>query len=80
MYIASTCKYHSKRYHCCRLPFLKEKVSDEVTYAPCVIETLSLLGRMINSTNLSVQRAIVTSVRTLYEGEATDQANVPDSE
>lgn len=72
----ANCFFIIALYGYCRLPFLKEKMSDEVTFAPCVIETLSLLGRIAN-TSPNVRQHIISSVRTLYEGSNSDEVEIP---
>ena len=61
-----------------RFPFLKEKMSDEATFTPCVIETLSLLGRMVVTTSARVCCQIASSVGCLYEGKGTDEVQLPE--
>ena len=62
-----------------RLPFLKEKMSDEATFAPCVIEIFSLFGRMISeSTYHTVRQEIITTVGDFYEGKNANEIQLPD--
>lgn len=60
-----------------RLPFLKEKMSDEVTYATNVIELLTLLGSMI-STHPGVRQQIISTIREFWEGgDSEGDVDVP---
>ena len=50
-----------------RYPFLKEKASDETMYAPAVVETLVMLGRVLLCTSSRpVCEQTATSLATLY--------------
>ncbi|XP_068431375.1 cilia- and flagella-associated protein 69-like isoform X2 [Clinocottus analis] len=50
----------------CRLPFLKEKSSDELTYAQDVIEFLSHLGYLMRVSHAEVRQQIVETVKSFY--------------
>lgn len=55
----------------CGLPFLKEKASDENTYAPQVIEALSTLGKLVCINNESVRAEVARAVAAF----STEQPN-----
>ncbi|XP_042362598.1 cilia- and flagella-associated protein 69-like [Plectropomus leopardus] len=50
----------------CRLPFLKEKTSDELNYAQDVIEFLSHMGCLMRVSDAEVRQHIVETVKSLY--------------
>uniref|UniRef100_A0A674CWU4 Cilia and flagella associated protein 69 n=1 Tax=Salmo trutta TaxID=8032 RepID=A0A674CWU4_SALTR len=50
----------------CRLPFLKEKTSDEVTYAQTVKESLSQMGFLMRVPNADVRNQICHSIISVY--------------
>ncbi|XP_060916476.1 cilia- and flagella-associated protein 69-like [Labrus mixtus] len=50
----------------CGLPFLKEKSSDELTYAKDVIEFLSHMGCLMRVSDVEVRQQIVESVKIFY--------------
>ncbi|XP_051247267.1 cilia- and flagella-associated protein 69-like isoform X2 [Dicentrarchus labrax] len=50
----------------CRLPFLKEKTSDELKYAQDVVEFLSHLGCLMRVSDAEVRQQIVESVKSFY--------------
>ncbi|XP_023831173.1 cilia- and flagella-associated protein 69 isoform X2 [Salvelinus sp. IW2-2015] len=50
----------------CRLPFLKEKTSDEVTYAQTVKESLSQMGFLMRVPNAEVRNQICHSIISVY--------------
>ncbi|XP_075886424.1 cilia- and flagella-associated protein 69 isoform X2 [Nelusetta ayraudi] len=50
----------------CRLPFLKEKTSDELTYTQDVIEFLSHMGCLMRVPDAEVRRHIVECVKSFY--------------
>ena len=53
------------------LPFLKERGSDENTYAPCVIETLSLLGSLsVGLTSEPLRQQVAQTVANFYRAES----------
>lgn len=54
------------------LPFLKEKSSDENTYAPCVIETLSLLGTLMKFESEPLRQQIAQAVADFCSEESND--------
>jgi hypothetical protein len=57
----------------CSLPFLKERSSDENTYAPCVIETLSLLGSlMIGLESEALHQHVAQTVADFYRAESNE--------
>ena len=64
-YVESLCKLIS----ICGVPFLKEKASDENTYAPQVIETLALLGQLAKGSNDSVRAHVAKAVGSFYTGQ-----------
>ena len=59
----------------CGLPFLKEKASDENTYAPQIIEILTTLGQLVCGENESVM-AQVAKTATSFCTEQTNQAQI----
>ena len=54
------------------LPFLKEKSSDENTYAPCVIETLSLLGTLMKFESEPLRQQVAQAVANFYSAESNE--------
>ncbi|CAI8001807.1 Cilia- and flagella-associated protein 69 [Geodia barretti] len=57
----------------CSLPFLKERSSDENTYAPCIIETLSLLGSlMIGLESEALRQHVAQTVADFYLAESNE--------
>ena len=50
----------------CSLPFLKEKTSDENTYAPQVIETLAWLGRLAKGQHDQLRGGVAKAVAAFY--------------
>ncbi|XP_029518882.1 cilia- and flagella-associated protein 69 isoform X2 [Oncorhynchus nerka] len=50
----------------CRLPFLKEKTSDEVTYAQTVRESFSQMGFLMRVPNTEVRNQICHSIISVY--------------
>ncbi|XP_045915557.1 cilia- and flagella-associated protein 69-like isoform X2 [Micropterus dolomieu] len=50
----------------CRLPFLKEKASDELNYAQDVIEFFSHMGCLMRVSDAEVRQQIVESVKSFY--------------
>ncbi|KAI4817886.1 hypothetical protein KUCAC02_011259 [Chaenocephalus aceratus] len=56
--------------HICRLPFLKEKSSDELNYAQDVIEFLSHMGCLMRVSDAEVRQHIVESVKSFYSSVA----------
>ena len=55
------------------LPFLKERSSDENTYAPCIIETLSLLGSlMIGLESEALRQHVAQTVADFYLAESNE--------
>ncbi|KAK6324004.1 hypothetical protein J4Q44_G00063430 [Coregonus suidteri] len=64
----------------CRLPFLKEKTSDEVTYAQTVKESLSQMGFLMRVPNAEVRNQICRSIVSLYSsGTSTHSVDGVDS-
>ncbi|XP_028255390.1 cilia- and flagella-associated protein 69-like [Parambassis ranga] len=57
----------------CRLPFLKERVSDERNYAQDVIEFLSHMGCLMRVSDAEVKQHIVESVKSFYSCVAPKQ-------
>ncbi|XP_039977015.1 cilia- and flagella-associated protein 69-like [Xiphias gladius] len=57
----------------CRLPFLKEKASDELNYAQDVIEFLSHMGCLMRVSDAEVRRQTVESVKSFYSCVAPKQ-------
>ncbi|XP_070778157.1 cilia- and flagella-associated protein 69-like [Enoplosus armatus] len=57
----------------CRLPFLKEKASDELNYAQDVIEFLSHMGCLMRVSDAEVRQQIVESVKSFYSCVAPKQ-------
>ncbi|XP_041665535.1 cilia- and flagella-associated protein 69-like isoform X2 [Cheilinus undulatus] len=50
----------------CRLPFLKEKSSDELNYAKGVIDFLSHMGCLMRVSDAEVRQQIVETVKSFY--------------
>ncbi|XP_075995551.1 cilia- and flagella-associated protein 69-like [Genypterus blacodes] len=50
----------------CRLPFLKEKVSDELTYAKDLTEFLTHIGCLMRVSDSEVRRQICDTVKSFY--------------
>ncbi|XP_030596553.1 cilia- and flagella-associated protein 69-like isoform X2 [Archocentrus centrarchus] len=57
----------------CRLPFLKEKASDELTYAQDVTEFLSQMGCLMRVSDAEVRRHVVECVKSFYGSVAPKQ-------
>ncbi|XP_050924330.1 cilia- and flagella-associated protein 69 [Lates calcarifer] len=57
----------------CRLPFLKERASDELNYAQDVIEFLSHMGCLMRVSDAEVRQQIVESVKSFYSDVAPKQ-------
>lgn len=58
-------------FHCVSsLPFLKEKSSDENMYAPCVIETLSLLGALMKFESEPLRQQVAHAIADFYTAES----------
>ncbi|XP_034747692.1 cilia- and flagella-associated protein 69-like isoform X2 [Etheostoma cragini] len=57
----------------CRLPFLKEKASDELNYAQDVIDFLSHMGCLMRVSDAEVRQHIVESVKSFYSCVAPKQ-------
>lgn len=58
-------------YYCVSsLPFLKEKCSDENSYAPCVIETLSLLGTLMKFESEPLRQQVAHAIADFYTSES----------
>ncbi|XP_032391783.1 cilia- and flagella-associated protein 69 isoform X2 [Etheostoma spectabile] len=57
----------------CRLPFLKEKASDELNYAQDVIDFLSHMGCLMRVSDAEVRQQIVESVKSFYSCVAPKQ-------
>lgn len=55
----------------CRMPFLKEKMSDEITYQQIVIESLSQLGYLMRVPNSAVRTILTHSLSTIYSNPVT---------
>lgn len=52
------------------LSFLKERSSDENMYAPCVIETLSLLGTLMKFESEPLRQQIAHALTNFYTAES----------
>nr|XP_040045508.1 cilia- and flagella-associated protein 69-like isoform X2 [Gasterosteus aculeatus aculeatus] len=52
--------------HICRLPFLKEKTSDELSYAQDVVEFLSHMGCLMRMSDAEVRQQTLESVKCFY--------------
>ncbi|KAK2830703.1 hypothetical protein Q5P01_018634 [Channa striata] len=50
----------------CRLPFLKEKTSDELNYAQDVVDFLSHMGCLMRVSNAEVRQNILECVKSFY--------------
>ncbi|XP_035476169.2 cilia- and flagella-associated protein 69-like isoform X2 [Scophthalmus maximus] len=57
----------------CRLPFLKEKSSDELNYARDVVEFISHMGCLMRVSDADVRRQVVESVKSFYCSVAPKQ-------
>ncbi|XP_008291114.1 uncharacterized protein C7orf63 [Stegastes partitus] len=57
----------------CRLPFLKEKTSDELNYAKDVIDFLSHIGCLMRVSDADVRQHIVECVKSFYSCVAPKQ-------
>ncbi|XP_056154003.1 cilia- and flagella-associated protein 69-like [Lampris incognitus] len=57
----------------CRLPFLKEKASDELTYAYNTKEFLSHMGCLMRISNAEVRHQICDSIKSVYTSVAPKQ-------
>ena len=57
------------------LPFLKEKASDENTYAPNVIEIMVLLGKLAKGSSDPLRREVARAVAAFYS-QQPDQAHL----
>jgi len=57
------------------LPFLKERASDENTYAPNVIEVMVLLGKLAKGSSDPLRREVARAVAAFYS-EQPDQAHL----
>ncbi|XP_026156375.1 cilia- and flagella-associated protein 69 isoform X2 [Mastacembelus armatus] len=57
----------------CRLPFLKEKTSDELNYARDVIEFLSHMGCLMRVPDAEVRQQIVECVKSFYNSVVPQQ-------
>ncbi|XP_032436129.1 cilia- and flagella-associated protein 69 [Xiphophorus hellerii] len=53
-----------------RIPFLKEKVSDDLIYAQDAINFLSCLGRLMKIPNPDIQEQVVEMVQSFFSSEA----------
>ncbi|KAG7233937.1 hypothetical protein INR49_006347 [Caranx melampygus] len=56
----------------CRLPFLKERTSDEAMYAQDVIDFLSHLGCLMRVSHAEVRQQVVESVKSFFSSVAPD--------
>lgn len=65
--------------HIHSLPFLKEKVSDENTYAPSVIETMALLGTLAKGSSDALRLEVARAVATFYSKQP-DEAHLEGKE
>lgn len=59
----------------CGLPFLKERASDENTYAPQIIEVLTTLGQLVCGENEQVMIQVAKTVMS-YCTKQTNQAQI----
>ncbi|CAN9492961.1 unnamed protein product [Ophioblennius macclurei] len=50
----------------CRLPFLKEKASDELLYAQDVVDFLGHLGCLMRVSDVDVRQNVLESVKSFY--------------
>ncbi|KAG8443208.1 hypothetical protein GDO86_011856 [Hymenochirus boettgeri] len=57
----------------CGLPFLKEKTSDELTYAQAVAESLALIGCMMRVPSSQVRIQLCNSIINFYSPEPVKQ-------
>ncbi|XP_019729647.1 cilia- and flagella-associated protein 69 isoform X1 [Hippocampus comes] len=64
------CSILCEALNICRLPFLKEKVSDELNYAEDVKQFLSRIGYLMRVSDGEVRRQVVESVKSYYSCSA----------
>ncbi|XP_072523947.1 cilia- and flagella-associated protein 69-like isoform X1 [Salminus brasiliensis] len=57
----------------CRLPFLKEKASDETNYASVVTNSLSQMGFLMRVPDSKIREQICASIISLYSTDRTKQ-------
>ena len=70
---ATSCTVIHETIH--SLPFLKEKASDENTYAPNVIEIMVLLGKLAKGSSDPLRREVARAVAAFYS-QQPDQAHL----
>lgn len=56
----------------CSLPFLKEKASDENTYAPQMIEMLTTFGQLVCGENDAVRAQIAKTIASFYTQKSSE--------
>ncbi|XP_077447324.1 cilia- and flagella-associated protein 69 isoform X2 [Stigmatopora argus] len=72
------CRILCEALNISRLPFLKEKMSDEVHYAEDVRRFLSRMGYLMTVPDSQVRRQVVVSVKSFYSCSAPSQASLDD--
>lgn len=65
--------------HIHSLPFLMEKVSDENAYAPSVIETMALLGKLAKGSSDALRWEVARAVAAFYSKQP-DEAHLEGEE
>lgn len=70
MYVPLTLSFILYYHFVSSLPFIKEKCSDENIYAPCVIETLSLLGTLIKFESEPLRQQVARAIADFYTAES----------
>lgn len=64
----------------CSMSFLKERVSDESTYATNALEVLSLLGKLCKESTDGIRYEIATAFAAFYEGKTNEELELPEGE
>lgn len=59
------------------MPFLKERVSDESTYATNALEIFSLLGKLCKESSDGIRYEIATALSAFYEGKTNEELKIP---
>jgi len=60
----------------CRMPFLMEKVSDEVTYEQIVVESLSQMGYLMRVPNTLVRFVLTEAVNDIYNVPSNQSSTI----
>ncbi|XP_057683985.1 cilia- and flagella-associated protein 69-like isoform X1 [Corythoichthys intestinalis] len=72
------CRILCEALNICRLPFLKEKMSDELNYAEDVKQFLSRMGYLMSVPDSEVRRQVVESVKSFYSCPAPSKPSLDD--